>query len=253
MAKFHINKHGVPAPCRATKGNCPLGGDESHFNSKEEAQEYADKQNEKEFSILPEQNAENYENLKDKHVKVDYDGKSFEGKVIGAYKDPKDSQNDGVIIQDKEGNVKHIKRRRMEGEPVDVTKQDKTADRRAELFNEAASRYPGDPYVYNGRTFERFDDEIVKVKYDGKSFVGRTIGTHNDLEDPMNDGIIIKNAEGEVKHIKARRLEEDPVTLEEMSEVFTGENDEEHDDMWEDYSEMVQFEFAEEENNSKNN
>ena len=26
MAKFHINKHGVPAPCKAKPGNCPLGG-----------------------------------------------------------------------------------------------------------------------------------------------------------------------------------------------------------------------------------
>lgn len=53
MSKFHVNKHGVPAPCKATKGNCPLGGDESHFDSKEEAQEYADKQNEKEYGVMP--------------------------------------------------------------------------------------------------------------------------------------------------------------------------------------------------------
>lgn len=51
--KFHINKHGVPAPCRATKGNCPLGGDESHFDSKEAAQEYADKVNAENHGTLP--------------------------------------------------------------------------------------------------------------------------------------------------------------------------------------------------------
>lgn len=33
MARFHINKHGVPAPCKAKSGNCPLGGDEKHYNS----------------------------------------------------------------------------------------------------------------------------------------------------------------------------------------------------------------------------
>lgn len=53
MSKFHINKHGVPAPCRATKGNCPLGGDDTHFDSTEEAQAYIDGQNETEHSILP--------------------------------------------------------------------------------------------------------------------------------------------------------------------------------------------------------
>ena len=54
MTKFHINKHGVPAPCRATKGNCPLGGDESHFSSQEEAQAAVDKINAAEYGHLPE-------------------------------------------------------------------------------------------------------------------------------------------------------------------------------------------------------
>lgn len=37
MSKFHINKHGVPAPCKAQKGNCPYDGEDSHFNTVEEA------------------------------------------------------------------------------------------------------------------------------------------------------------------------------------------------------------------------
>ena len=53
MSKFHINKHGVPAPCKATKGNCPLGGEERHFDSQEAAQEYADKVNAEEHGVLP--------------------------------------------------------------------------------------------------------------------------------------------------------------------------------------------------------
>ena len=52
MSKFHINKHGVPSPCKATKGNCPLGGDEQHFNSQADAQAYADKVNEKEYGLI---------------------------------------------------------------------------------------------------------------------------------------------------------------------------------------------------------
>jgi len=52
MSKFHINKNGVPAPCRATKGNCPLGGEGQHFESKQEAQEYADKKNEENYGLI---------------------------------------------------------------------------------------------------------------------------------------------------------------------------------------------------------
>lgn len=53
MSKFHINKHGVPSPCRAQKGNCPYGGEDTHFNTIEEAQEYADNENERKYSLLP--------------------------------------------------------------------------------------------------------------------------------------------------------------------------------------------------------
>lgn len=40
MARFHNGKNG-PAPCRATKGKCPLGGEsgsDNHYDTKEEAQ-----------------------------------------------------------------------------------------------------------------------------------------------------------------------------------------------------------------------
>lgn len=53
MSRFHINKHGVPAPCKATKGNCPLGGNESHFDTETEAQLYVDKVNAQQFGIVP--------------------------------------------------------------------------------------------------------------------------------------------------------------------------------------------------------
>lgn len=41
MAKFHIGKRGVPALCRA-KGQCPLGADEPHGQTKEEVQTIID-------------------------------------------------------------------------------------------------------------------------------------------------------------------------------------------------------------------
>lgn len=53
MTKFHINKHGIPAICKAKEGNCPLGDNSTHFTSEKEAQEYINKINQKEFNILP--------------------------------------------------------------------------------------------------------------------------------------------------------------------------------------------------------
>ena len=55
MSKYHINKHGVPAPCRAKDGNCPLGGasgNENHFDNLADAEVAADKINEGKFGIL---------------------------------------------------------------------------------------------------------------------------------------------------------------------------------------------------------
>jgi hypothetical protein len=43
MARYHINKNGVPAVCHAQPGKCPLGGENQHFKSIEDAQAAADK------------------------------------------------------------------------------------------------------------------------------------------------------------------------------------------------------------------
>lgn len=53
VTKYHINKHGVPAICKAKNGNCPLGGEENHFDSQQEAQAHADKVNEESHGLLP--------------------------------------------------------------------------------------------------------------------------------------------------------------------------------------------------------
>lgn len=50
--KYHIDKNGKPAVCKATKRPCPLGGSDVHFDSAEDAQAYADEQNAKEFGLL---------------------------------------------------------------------------------------------------------------------------------------------------------------------------------------------------------
>lgn len=68
MSKFHINKHGVPAPCKATEGNCPLGGDEEHFSSQADAQAYADKVNEKEYGLIADVGQESNVDKKEKKL-----------------------------------------------------------------------------------------------------------------------------------------------------------------------------------------
>lgn len=50
--KYHINKNGVPSRCTAKPGNCPLGEDSNHFESKEEAQAVIDKTNEEKYGII---------------------------------------------------------------------------------------------------------------------------------------------------------------------------------------------------------
>lgn len=54
MAKYHINKNGEPAVCRAKEGNCPLktsdGEPTPHFNNMREAIEHAEQAFKREYS-----------------------------------------------------------------------------------------------------------------------------------------------------------------------------------------------------------
>lgn len=133
MTKFHVNSKGVPAPCKAKKGNCPFGSENLHFNTIKEAQEFADKQGQMEHNILPttKSNYSHNKYLRDNkiarpefqftvwemrdislnYVKVNYDGKQFDGKVIDFYSDGKN--NSGLIIEDSNGKIKQIKNYRL--------------------------------------------------------------------------------------------------------------------------------------------
>lgn len=53
MTKYHINSKGVPAICKAEKGNCPFGGANDHYDSPEQAQAAADKIMAETYEILP--------------------------------------------------------------------------------------------------------------------------------------------------------------------------------------------------------
>lgn len=54
MAKYHITQSGVPGVCRAHSRPCPLGGPESHFDSKEAAEAHIKKAEMAKFGLLPE-------------------------------------------------------------------------------------------------------------------------------------------------------------------------------------------------------
>lgn len=63
MTRFHINKDGIPAPCKAKLGNCPLGNESQHFTTEKEAQDYIDNLSEEKYGMLPEMNNNNNNEL----------------------------------------------------------------------------------------------------------------------------------------------------------------------------------------------
>ena len=95
--KFHINKHGVPSPCRAKKGNCPYGGEtgeDYHFENLESAEEYANDLSSRTFRFVNNERIElsreeAFDKFKeiiiDKNMKIDND---IEGGCRASLTDP---------------------------------------------------------------------------------------------------------------------------------------------------------------------
>ena len=225
MSRFHINKHGVPAPCRAKPGNCPLGGDDQHFKTKEEAQAYADNINEKEHSLLPEVENNTYFNL---------DETEFKGLINKAV---------NVVLKAKDKQP----RERIEGVVRSRSWEDKTLIIRDETdfnkmreinmsdvleFEASKNPYYSDEYKkelrenkkaqrrfrFSEENLKNFENKFVKVKYDGKEFDGQVIGSQyyyehdSGLINEHDSGLIIQNDKGEVKHIKNYRMQDLDVT-----------------------------------------
>jgi|GEM_PF-4597839 len=121
MTRYHINKHGVPAVCKAKPGNCPLGGDDQHFTNIEEAQDYADTLNEDKYGLFknvdsnvkyvipentPKETIINHENfIKNNHKLVKSEDNwvhlDENNNVIGTMKDP-------IAIYDDDGELLEI-------------------------------------------------------------------------------------------------------------------------------------------------
>jgi len=86
--KYHISKDGTAGICRATKGKCPLGGEDQHYGSLEEANEAFQKKMEEEQG--------NSFGIKERKMKVDKDVRSD------------DSQKHKSIIQQKISHVENF-------------------------------------------------------------------------------------------------------------------------------------------------
>lgn len=135
MAKFHINKHGQPAICRAENGRCPYGGEtgnDNHFETEVEAQDYVNRINEEQFGILnsidssekevydiPENTLAETTIHKDLFLNENHSLKksgdiwvhlNSEGKVVGTMKEPIIlAKDNGELIEVADGENERIK------------------------------------------------------------------------------------------------------------------------------------------------
>lgn len=122
----------------------------------------------------------------EEEVVVNYEGKTFTGYVVDVYEAPR--KDPGVIMKNDDGEYKHIKLFRIES---------------WNLLNGGSE----DEFVMDmsdARQFMTHADELV-VDYEGKTFVGIVVDLYE--EEGKDPGIIMKNDDGEYKHIKLYRIE----------------------------------------------
>ena len=91
--KYHVKPDGTVGVCKAERGRCPYQS-APHFNSEQEAQNYVNKQNEREFGLLgihKQQSSETYikniENFEEDIDKIKKTAKATEEELKMAYKE----------------------------------------------------------------------------------------------------------------------------------------------------------------------
>lgn len=210
MSKYHINKHGAPAVCRAKNGNCPLGGEDSHFSTQEEAQEYVDKINEQEHSLLPgvKENKRfgmdkaKFDNLRNKAVFMTYKNENGKEENLDGNVQSVNWEDNTIIVRNKDDFKDE---REINLNDVSEFKGSKYNYFSKEHKQELRDRNrPQDIFRFSEEKLKKFEDKYVVVKYDDKKFDGKVIGSH--YIDRNNSGLIIENEAGEVKHIKNYRM-----------------------------------------------
>ena len=110
MAKYHINKNGIPAICKAKDGNCPLGGEGEHFDSEEEAQVEADRRGENEFGIIDgvKQSEEKKETREEKEKREEKERKAFFNKYKKIVNDNKKRESPFVQVKGEDLDLRTV-------------------------------------------------------------------------------------------------------------------------------------------------
>lgn len=200
MSKFHIDKNGKPAVCKAKSGNCPLGGSDSHFDSKEEAQQFIDLKNEEKYGKLPDihgnkspfgtsssfnsiEEAQSYadEQNKKEFGMLSQESKMAGGYYVGYYYDLSEHANENMIRSSEplltKDNFNQVLDSGFNGGNIDVKYEYDNDDNTSTVYEGTLVKVEKDKYkalgIYKEYLYEERDfdykeefDEYVKEGHD---------------------------------------------------------------------------------------
>lgn len=180
MTKFHINKHGVPAPCKAKAGNCPLGGDtggDNHFDSIEEAEEYVNSKFSGEHGLLP--GMSNIEDNKDENEFI---------KSAETNRDPYGSEKERAILKSKISSE-------LYSDPMD-----EAAHASGHTLEDFIEERAGIELGNNTKHMKISESEFTKIAYDSFDDNGyENVGlTKDEFERNINFGELEDNLKDEI-------------------------------------------------------
>lgn len=113
MAKYHIDKHGMPALCTAKSRPCPLG---EHFDTEAEAMSYAQNQMQKEFGLLANKEVQVNKMIEDLKAKNDYRKQDYIFRCKSAKRVDRVAPTGKTYHANKDRKSKRERMRRMYGE-----------------------------------------------------------------------------------------------------------------------------------------
>lgn len=228
MTKYHINKHGVPAICRAQEGNCPIGSANQHFSTREEAREHADAEAEKEHGFIPGLNSLNERRAKMAeakkaeedsvrgYVSPDVSGEKLDnlnGKDVRVLMDNGNEYDGAVYSVDQTDGKRELRMETPNGmEKVDLNKAQFIEASKLPYHNLdyqnaiKKTKLAKGKFRFEPRHLNELENKYVEVEYEGKQFDGKVVGTNYISH--KESGLIIESDNGEVKHIKNYRLDD---------------------------------------------
>lgn len=228
MTKYHINKYGLPAICKAQEGNCPIGDANRHFETRAEAKEHADTEAEKEHGFLPGLNSLNERRAKMAeakkaeedsvrgYVSPDVSGEKLDnlnGKDVRVLMDNGNEYDGAVYSVDQTDGKRELRMETPNGmEKVDLNKAQFIEASKLPYHNLdyqnaiKKTKLAKGKFRFEPRHLNELENKYVEVEYEGKQFDGKVIGTNYISH--KESGLIIESDNGEVKHIKNYRLDD---------------------------------------------